>query len=411
MPTLDFLFRTLQEAVASGETTLDDVIAQLADGDAVRPDAGTSAYPTLAAHVDVVTRMLSRATRETWRTHFRRLVDGTPAFCSCACDECLDLTIGCRCDCDDCGDKLGIAASADLVLRPNSVRKSDVETWGVVAQRMAAKKAIAENRRRHKQGLSPKPTHGKGGAENAITAYRHLFQYFVDDETWTTNPAMKVKKPKRDDTVRRSLHDGEVGEFLDVVVTGGDDTALDFLLVWAPLESGACRQGLVSLTVGDLKHATQMLRLHEKNKKDADQPVSAELLVALQSHAIERGGERCDPSSPSFDPDAPVLYFKDSTPTRPHPLSERRFDTLYRRVQKSLPWAKETMVTNHSLRKTGASIVERIAGSETARHFLRHGRRNVSQTYTEASMERLAEAVEVYTGRRHPAAGKRDERS
>lgn len=59
----------------------------------------------------------------------------------------------------------------------------------------------------------------------------------------------------------------------------------------------------------------------------------------------------------------------------------------------------------HALRKTGASIIERIAGTETARLFLRHGRRTVTQVYTQSWEERLASAFVIFTGRDHPLAG------
>lgn len=404
MSTLDFILNGLAAAVASGETTLDDVVARIGNADADSASHVTD-YPTLAAHVAAVTRGMKKETRDTWNTHYRRLLDGTAEFCACTCDACLDLDTGCQCGCGHCADRVCILSQKDLVLRPKSVRASQVEGWVRVAQRMAAKKAVRENQRRAKKGLAAKPTHGKGGRENAVTAYRHLFGKLVKDELWSSNPASKVEKPRRDDTVRRSLHDDEVGPFFDAVVSGGDDPELDFHLTWFHMESGARREGGVDLRMADIKRATQMLRLHEKGDASADQPVSAELLDALIGFAISRGGSVCDPTSPDYDPSAPVFYYKDHRPDRPHPLTDRRYDTLYQRVQKTLPWAAETMLTNHSLRKTGASIVERIAGTEAARLYLRHGRRNTTNTYTEASMRRLAEAIEVYTGRPHPATG------
>lgn len=406
MSTLDFILQGVAAAIASGETTLDDIVAQLGADDAVSSTDVAAAYPTLAEHVATVTRPLAKETRDTWNTHYRRLLHGTAPFCDCTCEACLDLEAGCRCDCRDCEDRVRIAAQPDLVLRPKAVLASQVEEWVTTAQRMATKKAIRDNRKRATKGLAAKPTHGKGGRENAVTAYRHLVARLVDDELWTTNPAQKVKKPRRDDTVRRALHDDEIGPFFDAVVSGGDDPDLDFHLAWFHMESGARREGGYQLTMGDLKRATQMIRLHEKEETNADQPVSAELIDALTAFAIGRAGPACDPASSDYDPSAPVFYYKDHRPDRPHPLTDRRYDTLYGRIQKTLPWAAETMFTNHCLRKTGASIVERIAGTEAARLFLRHGRRTTTQTYTEASIRRLAEAMAVYTGRPHPAHGR-----
>jgi len=88
----------------------------------------------------------------------------------------------------------------------------------------------------------------------------------------------------------------------------------------------------------------------------------------------------------------------------PAPLTVRRYNSIHERVQLALPWANEIQLTSHALRKTGASIIEQIAGSETARLFLRHGRRNVTQTYTQSWEERLAAAFVVFTGSDHPLA-------
>ncbi len=405
MSTLDFMLDSLAAAIASGETTLDDIVARVGDTGAA-DDGDVAEYPTLAAHVANITRGMQKETRDTWNTHYRRLLDGTAEFCDCTCDACLDLDTGCRCGCRGCEDRVRIPAQSGLVLRPKAVRTSQVEEWATTAQRMAIKKAIKNNQRRAAKGLAAMPDHGKGGRENAVTAYRHLFGNLVDDEVWTTNPALRVKKPSRDDTVRRSLHDDEISTFFDAVVSGGDDTELDFHLAWFHMESGARRQGGYRLGMGDLKRTNQMIRLHEKGEVSADQPVSAELIDALTAFAISRGGSACDPTSSDYDSSAPVFYFKDHRLDRPHRLTGRRYDTLYGRIQRTLPWAAETMLTNHSLRKTGASIVERIAGTETARLYLRHGRRTTTQTYTEASMRQLAEAIEIYTGRPHPATGR-----
>lgn len=367
------------------------------------PGTGPSGYPTLAGHIAAFEATLKANTKRTWATHYRRLLDGVSPQCRCDCDACLDLAGGCACECRTCNGKVGIDACGDLVLKPKAVTASMVKQWADVAERMSRKRAVARNRKRAARGLAALPTHGHGGRENAVTAYRALFEVLVEDEVWTTNPAMRADKPQRSDTRRRGLRDGEIGEFLDTVASGGDDPELDTLLCWFHLETGARRAGAINLTVGCLHFAGQTVELYEKFDKLGDQPVSVELLDALLGHAISRGGPSCDPVSPSFDPSRPVFYFRHGRPG-PAPLTDRRYDTLFARIQRELPWANEIHLAAHALRKTGASIVERIAGSQTARLFLRHGRRNPTDTYVESWQERLAEAVVVMTGSPHPAA-------
>jgi integrase/recombinase XerC len=385
----------------SSGVTVEELAAFASRGD--DQSTATSGYPTLADHIADFEATLKPNTKRTWATHYRRLVDGVAPQCRCDCDACLDLDGGCSCDCKACDGKVGIDPCGDLVLRPKAVGASTVKRWADVAERMSRKRAVGRNINRAKRRKAALPAHGHGGRENAVTAYRALFEVLIEDELWTTNPAMRADKPQRSDTRRRGLRDVEVPEFLDTVASGGDDPELDTLLCWFHLETGARRAGAISLTVGKLHFAGQTVELYEKFSKLADQPVSGELLDALLAHAINRGGPSCDPDSPHYDPSRPVFYFRHGRPN-PAPLTDRRYDTLFDRIQRELPWANEIHLAAHALRKTGASIVERIAGTQTARLFLRHGRRSTTDTYVESWEERLAEALVIMTGSPHPAA-------
>ena len=416
----DQILSSVQAILAAQGLTAED-LAAYAERSGPAANFPAPSYPTLRERVEKLERGLPKNTKRTWKTHLDRLIEGTPPLCGCLCDSCLDLEAGCCCECTACdGSKLKIEVRADLVLTRNSVVQSDVEEWATVAERHAQKRATAQNKVRVVSGLKEKPTSGQGGRENAVTAYRRLFRGLVEDGLWDKNPAERVPKGRRDDAQRRSMHDWEIDQFIEALVTGGDDPELDLLLGWFALETGARQGGTISLRLSRIKPATQMIELFEKNKKLADQPVSAELIEALLAHAAERGGPQCDPTSATYDAQSPVFYFGNPRRSRrkgpdgkmvssdaPAPLTGRRFDTLYKRIQLTLPWANETGFTNHGVRRTGASIIERIAGNETARLFLRHGPRTTTQTYTQATLERLVEAVSVMTGSSHPLAHSR----
>lgn len=374
---------------------------------------GQSRYPTVADLVTTVETNLTENTLRTWHTHFKRLVNGMQPQCVCLCERCLDVTGGCSCGCKKCQTgRITIPAYGDRVLAKRAFTKSELDSFVSAARRASQKKAVMNNVGRAKRGLSPKAETGKGGAENAITALRRLFKELVDDELWDKNPASALDKPARNKSKRRPLKDSEIGPYFDAVASGGDDPDLDVLLCWFHLESGARQAGALSLQVGRIKPATQVVELYEKGEKVGDQPVSAELIAALLWIAKSRGGPACDPRSPQYDPSRPVFYYLHSGRSRrdgsgspePAPLTGRRYDTMAMRVQRTLPWANEVSVTVHFLRHTGASIVERIAGTQTARLFLRHADRTVTDTYTHSDDVRLAKAVETMTGARHPMA-------
>ncbi|MHB1554924.1 MAG: hypothetical protein ACYCSX_14745 [Acidimicrobiales bacterium] len=262
----DQILDSVRALLAAQGLTPEDLVARAAHS--TEPGAATTAYPTLRQRVERVERGLTKNTKRTWKTHLDRLLDGTPKVCECLCDACLDLEAGCTCGCATCeGSKLSIEGRPDLVLSPTSVVRSDVEEWATVAERYAQKKAAAENKVRVQRGLSTKPASGQGGRENAVTAYRRLFRGLVEDGLWDKNPAEHVSKGWRDDRKRRSMHDWEIDEYIEALVSGGDDPELDLLLGWFALETGARQGGIVSLRLSAIKPATLMIELFEKGKK------------------------------------------------------------------------------------------------------------------------------------------------
>ncbi|MEI7895207.1 MAG: site-specific integrase, partial [Myxococcales bacterium] len=273
----------------------------------------------------------------------------------------------------------------------------------IIAQRTATKRAIHQNRARAARGLSARSTSGQGGQEMCATALRGLFSAAFEDGKTKRNPAARLNRGARGASRRHALNDDQLAEVFAVVAQGGDDPALDQLLFWAELELGARRGGVLGLTMGQLHDESQMISLLEKGNKERLQPCSVELLGALRSNAEARGGARCVIGHPDFDPAAPVLYFKDSTPAKPHPVTSRRFDTLHRRIQLALPWANDAMFSGHALRHTSATMIERIAGFQSAQRFLGHHPNKPTDTYTIASPEEVATAWSTMTGKAHPA--------
>jgi integrase len=237
-----------------------------------------------------------------------------------------------------------------------------------------------------------------------VTALRTLFGRAVDDELLTTNPAEKLHKGSRSETPRRALTLSEIEQLFQEVTTGGDDPELDFGLTWLLFESAGRRGGILGLTVGAILLETQLMRFHEKQNRERTQPISLDLIEYLLHMAKVRGGECCDPESDQFDPRSPLLYFRDSTPEAPHPLSRKRFETLFGRIQRRFPWAAETQFTAHALRHTTAMLIERTFSNQVARKYLGHGARTTTDSYTKASHVEVATAFTAITGFSHPDA-------
>ena len=406
MTDKDTQLAAIAALMAASGLTIDD----LAEHATASPRRDTKAPITYAELIRDFRATLSENTERGWRTHLNRLSNGTPAHCDCLCEACLDLVGGCRCDCTSCTrTKQRIEPAGTRLVRDGELPTSELKRNVVVTMRIAQKHARADNVRRDVKGLSPKPEHGQRAAEHAITAYRSLLRCAVDDDRLSKNPAMAVAKPRRQESKRRALTDGELTEFFDAVVTGGDDPELDFYLSWFHLETGARREASSNLRIADLQFASQTIQVYEKFGIYRDQPTSVELLEGLLGFARRRSSQ--------LDGLSPVFYFnrmrkagdpRTSRAGQPAggawPMTDRRYDTLAMRIQKTLSWANEMSFSMHCLRHTGGTIVERIAGSQVARKFLGHGSRNPTDGYTKAGLAEVAKAISQWTGASHPLA-------
>lgn len=391
--TLDGIVALLQ---AQG-ITLDELQRHLAATE------GDMAGMTLGAFLADELNKLSDNTRRTYRTSLQRLVDGVPRTCDCDCRECCDVEGGCVCECRRCRTSaLQLDPFGDRTL--GSIGFQQLETAVVLARRIAHKRGVAANRERASQGRSAKPVHGKGAAETAVRAYRWLFHRARLAGHVTVDPAVDLKVPRRSASRRRALTGAEIVEFFDAVASGGDDPELDTLMCWFHAETGARREGGINLRCGDLHDRQQMIRLNEKFDTERDQPVSLELILALRTLAISRGGDRCDPTSQQYDPELPVFWYRPRGKQPARQLTGRRYDTLFRRTQATLPWADAAGFTAHGLRHTSGTLVERLAGTQVARRFLGHADRTVTDSYTDADLTEVARAVSQLTGRPHPLA-------
>lgn len=214
---------------------------------------------------------------------------------------------------------------------------------------------------------------------------------------WPENPALAVRKPRRRDSNRHGLADGQLQALYAVTAGGGNDPHLDLLLVRFHLETGARRGGAVALRLRDLDLTNQRLLLREKGDTQRWQPVSRTLLLALRAHAEVRG---------AVQPEDPVLrYLPTAGRTVGAPLTRRRYNTLADRWQRDLPDPALRGVSVHWLRHTAITSIERLAGFAVARAFAGHGvGREVTTSYIKADVAEVAAAVARLTGEPHPLA-------
>jgi integrase len=200
---------------------------------------------------------------------------------------------------------------------------------------------------------------GRSAAEHLIAALRCLYRHAEDDGLIdkADNPARKVDKPRHLPSTRRAVADTRLAEINHVAATTGNDPALDTLLLRLQTETACRRGGALALRLQDLDPAQCLIFLREKGETVRWQPVSPTLMSHLQQHAERRRAPR----------DGQLLRY-----TSGQPITTRRYDHLWSRIGKHLPWVATQQISTHWLRHTTLTWVERNFGYAVARAYAGH---------------------------------------
>jgi integrase len=158
----------------------------------------------------------------------------------------------------------------------------------------------------------------------------------------------------------------------------------------------ACRRaGALAIRPRDLDREQCLILLREKGETFRWQPASPTLMAGLVQHA----GERHAP------PDGQLLRYRDG-----RQITERRYDGLWVRIGRELPWVPTQDVSTHWIRHTTLTWVERNFGFAVARAYAGHSDGNgatgsvVTLTYVRATLAEVATALSALTGEPHPLA-------
>ena len=243
--------------------------------------------PTFAEYVPVVSAAVSAGTRRAYGSYWNRIVDHW-------------------------GD-----------------RRLDEPTPSEIRQLMAYVKTHVVARRNARGGRSAQ--------EHLVAALRCLYRRAVDDGliAEADNPARKVAKPRRLPTTRRALPDTRLAEINQIAATTGDDPELDTLILRLHTETACRRGGALALRPRDLDPDQCLVLLREKGETVRWQPVSPTLMARL----VEHGQERHAP------PGGQLLRYADG-----RPITARRYDHLWVRISRHLPWVATQGISTHWIR-------------------------------------------------------------
>ena len=216
--------------------------------------------------------------------------------------------------------------------------------------------------------------HGYGAQEGFINATRFVFLCAVKAGHLRDNPAVALARPRRRRSPRRALSAEELASVFNAVVSTSRDPALDVLILGFARETACRREGILNLRRADL-HTTPSVTLYEKFDEQREIPVSLALLAALHAHADSRA-PNCEQ----------VFHFDDG-----RCLTDRRFDTIFNRVDRVLPWAKSLGVSLHWIRYSTLTDIRMTSGERVATAYAGHGDQagGITALYTRASFAEL----------------------
>ena len=267
-------------------------------------------------------------------------------------------------------------------------RRLDEPTPSEIKQLVAYVRAHAVPRRNARGG--------RGAAENLIAALRCLYRHAEDDGLIAEkdNPARKGDKPRRLPSTRRAVADTRLAEINQVAATTGDDSELDTLILRLHTETACRRGGALALRPQDLDPDQCLILLREKGETVRWQPVSPTLMAGLVRHSEERhapAGER-------------LLRYRDG-----RPVTYRRYDGLWERIGRHLPWVRTQQISTHWLRHTTLTWVERNFGYAVAHAYAGHtdgkgDTGSATSTYVRGTLPEVATALAALTGESHPLA-------
>jgi integrase len=267
--------------------------------------------------------------------------------------------------------------------------RSLTEVTALDISAMAERTRAAAVERRNSRG-------GRSAAEHMLAALRCIYSRAVADGiiAEADNPAARVAKPRRLPSTRRALPDSRLREVCQVAARTGNDPSLDALMLRLHIETACRRGGALAVMAEDLDAEQALVRLHEKGGTLRWQPVSPTLMAHLIAHAESRGG---------LAPGRPILRYANG-----RPISARRYDYLWQRLARHLPWVAAQQISTHWIRHTTLTWVERNFGFAVAQAYAGHaghGRDgSATTTYVRASVSEVATALAALTGEPHPLA-------
>jgi integrase len=271
----------------------------------------------------------------------------------------------------------------------DAVRLTDLEALRDETRREVGRRTVERARAHGRRLRSYDPdAHGRGAAENAVRAIRFFFTYARKAEYLSASPADRLQAPRRPPAPERPLTETELAQIWHTATTTGRDPDLDGIVLTFLRHTAARREGAINLALDHLNRPRRSVTLTEKHGDSRELPLAHWLLIELDGFARSRGAEHAGD---------PVFRFHDGTP-----LSRRRFNSLFDRLDRHLVWTEALDVGAHWIRHTTLADIAAVSDIRVAAAFAGHspGSLGVIGRYTQVEFDDLVAAYEAVFGPR-----------
>jgi len=389
---------------------------------------------TFGQALDEAETLMTKGTRVALDPYGRVVRVGMPGTCACICEPCLDVVerhraipgtderepVPCpcveagRCDCVFDSDEVPAKSCldpcpvlADVPVAAQGTEAAIVRKW---VRNRAQRRELSRNLRRAAKERAQR----RAGGEHAVEQYDALLTKIYKSAKLRSEVREALieaipsnSRPQRAEG--RGITIEQFRQVIEVAWTGGNDPDLDGLLVLFEVCTGARREGILELRTDSLDVAGLQVDLWEKFNSTRWQPIMRDLLGMLIDHVLDRHLRVVDPARWDRVTVDDILDGKVRLPSAipifhyrprhrdgvlvPHPVSRKRFNTLYERIQETLPWADQHGLHGHDLRRTGSSWIERRFGRGVAQAWLAHAD-DVTGLYTRGTKKDVRAATE-----------------
>jgi site-specific recombinase XerD len=227
-----------------------------------------------------------------------------------------------------------------------------------------------------------------------LAALRALFASQREHRLNAENPADLVSTPRRPAHLPKVLKAGDVGGLLDGIPASTPLEQRDRALFELAYGCGLRSEELVSLTIEDIDHDGEQLRVEGKGRKTRFLPVGEQATAALRLYLDEHRGGRQRLLDPACKNEPALFLSKTGRPLGTGDV-RRRLRVWTARV--GLPGG----VSPHALRHSFAThLLDGGADLRAIQELLGHSSLSTTQVYTRVESARLRSA---YT-RSHPRA-------